>query len=85
MMYVTISFGPQNNTYWNCITHHVTQKSAEKFAVEQLNIGQTLGYVIIQTHQHLWSIIDEMNAEYATIIPKGSFFTVQPISHLQLI
>ena len=86
-MYHAITFGyADSNSYWNHVTHHGTQKAAERWALDNKIVGGILGYVVIEEGEDFWDIIDEMGTEKASIScsPLGQF-KVQPSPKFQIV
>ena len=80
-IYHAITFGPSGdpNKYWNHITHHSTQKAAERWALDNKCVGGILGYVVIEEGEDFWDIVDEMGTENLKIsTSRLGQFKIQP-------
>ena len=84
-LFVAISFGPNGNQFWNQITHHSTQRAAERWGLEQMPIAGVFGYVVIESGKDSWRVVDEIGAPNVSITQVSSFFSVQPAPRLQLV
>ena len=80
MMFHAITFGPSgDNKFWNHITHHSTQRAAERWALDNKCVGGIVGYVVIRELEDEWEIVDEMGTENVSIAcSRLGKFNVQP-------
>jgi len=89
MAFTCIAFGPSaddTSMFWNYSSRNFTYQShAERFALEQLNIGGTTGYVVIKHDNNSWRVIDEVGSQNTSIACTGDTFSVQPAPKLQLV
>lgn len=87
-MFHAISFGRiyGSDQYWNHHTFHSTQLAAERWALDQMPIAGTFGYVVIRESDNSWEVVDEIGAVNVSISPAPiGGFSVQPSPRLVLV
>lgn len=89
--FICITFGPSDdvarNGWWNHKERFSTKRAAIRKGLDSLSIAGCFGYVVIESGEDFWEVVDELGApaHAVSITAKGFTYQVQPAPQLTLV